>query len=77
MITKSGLELIAQVLKDTQPDPQEWELGSQDFWNEAYLQWRIMVCQFSNILAQDNPRFKADKFFKACDYDEHTPQVQP
>jgi hypothetical protein len=54
-MTKKDFELIAQVLYSTKPaSPTQ------------HPQWVRTIGAFSEVLAQENPRFNIGKFEKAC-----------
>lgn len=56
-MTKKDYELIAGVIRKTQPDTTQ---------SPCYLQWFVMNFEIQQALEDDNPRFDRVLFGKAC-----------
>ena len=57
-------EAIAKVMLDTKPDRGFGTCEAER--NRELYQWEDIRDSLRELFAEDNPRFKADKFTKAC-----------
>lgn len=67
-MTRKDYEKIAEVLRETYGESPVDDLYMAG-WNSGLKHAvRDITCRMAAMLEQDNPRFDADKFLKACGF---------
>ena len=56
---KRHYEAIAQILQDNKPN-----VGLTD---PSLVMWNSISCSLADLFGRDNPLFKRDRFYRACE----------
>ena len=67
-MTKKDYELIAKTIKTSKNFKDTEKMTKEDIL-------RDLTASLCFKLQEDNPRFNADKFIKACGYIDHNPYI--
>ena len=63
-ITRKHFKLIAESLKDSTPEPRDFD--TPEMYEVAAGQWRDCCKHVGGVLRQTNPAFNRDRFLDAC-----------
>lgn len=70
-MTKKDFELIAAALHATKPRPI-WELDADMSLADQLHTWHHVCDRIAATLAEANPKFRRERFLKACGKEDRT-----